>query len=118
MTFLKPRYWATCAFVWALVSASGSATAARRYGAVLPDEARQVGTDRFVSQQDYQRTLRWFRRVYGQSDGVFFRPLHGSPEVRGVFIQNIRPGRGWDGINLYEARSRVQFVVLPATRKP
>jgi hypothetical protein len=90
------------------------ARAERLHGAVLPREVRPAGSNRFASAQTYPRTLRWFRRTYGRSEGIFFRPLRGSPKVQGVFIQNLRPGRAWDGINLYEAEGTVHIYVLPA----
>jgi hypothetical protein len=52
--------------------------------------------------------------VYGKSEGIVMRPLPTNPEVDGWFVQNLRPGRTWDGINVYRAEGTIHIVVLPA----
>lgn len=83
------------------------------HGASLPRELTPVSENRFRSQLDLRRTIRFFRRVYGQSDGVFIQNIRGDPRVDGVHVRNIRPGRQWDAVNVYEAKGTVHVVVLP-----
>jgi len=97
-----------------LVGWARPAAAEKAYGASLPEPIRQVEKGRFHALQGWQRTEKWFRRVYGRSEGIVFRPLEATPEVEGWFIQNLRPGRTWDGIHLYRTEDTVHVFVLPA----
>jgi hypothetical protein len=97
----------------ALVSWARPALAEKAYGAPLPDKVRQVEKGRFHSLQNWERTERWFRRVYGRSEGIVFRRLETTPKVEGWFIQNLRPGRMWDGIHVYRTDGTIHIFVLP-----
>jgi len=90
------------------------ARAEKAFGAPLPEQVRPVETGRFHSQMNWERTERWFRRLYGSSDGIIFRRLETAPEVEGWYIQNLRPGRPWDGIHVYRTEETIHIVVLPA----
>jgi len=95
-------------------SSARVARAAKAFGAPLPDKVRQVEEGRFHSLQNWDRTVRWFRRVYGRSEGIVLRPLETTPEVEGWFVQNLRPGRTWDGIHVYRTEGTIHLFVLPA----
>ncbi|MEM1024403.1 MAG: hypothetical protein AAGD10_11820 [Myxococcota bacterium] len=98
---------------WALFAPS-TAGAVSFSGASLPEKVRPAGEDgRYRSLESYDRTLRWFRRVYGRSEGLFFQPIRGAAGVDGVHIHNLRAGRRWDTINVYEAKKVVHILVLP-----
>jgi len=97
-----------------LLWAPGTAEAASYSGASLPDKVRPAaGEGRYRSLDSLDRTLRWFRRVYGRSEGLFFQPIRGAAGVDGYHIHNLRAGRRWDAINVYEAKNTVHVVVLP-----
>lgn len=100
--------------LWAVSASSRDAFAEKAYGAPLPEQVRQVEKGRFHSLQNWDRTERWFRRVYGRSEGIVFRRLETTPEVDGWFVQNLRPGRTWDGIHVYRTDGTIHIFVLPA----
>jgi len=98
----------------ALLAGPGLARGASYSGASLPDKTRPAaGEGRYRSLESLDRTIRWFRRVYGRSEGLFFQPIRGAADVEGVHVHNLRAGRRWDTINVYEAKNVVHVVVLP-----
>ncbi len=88
------------------------AAAAKVYGAVILDESRKIEPGRYRSMKSYERTLRYFRSVYGRTKGVVFRPMKTTPKVKGVHIANLRSKRTWDGINVYEVRDKTFIYVI------
>lgn len=101
----------------AIVSSGPSvAWAERVYGITLPPDARRIDEDRYRATQNYNRTIRYFSRLFGRSRGLIWQPIRGSAEVRGVHIINHRPGRQWDALNIYETDDKVYiYVVTPKT---
>lgn len=93
------------------------AEAAKSRGATLPEQVRREGPGRYRSLQSWDKTVRWFRRVYAGSDGLVWRRLQTPPHVEGFYIQNLRPGRNFDGINVYRAtrgkHEGVHIYVVP-----
>lgn len=108
--------WGALIFVALFAGSAGprTARAEKAFGAPLPDPVRQVERGRFHSLQNWERTERWFRRVYGRSEGVVLRPLETTPAVDGWFVQNLRPGRTWDGIHVYRTEGTIHIYVLPS----
>jgi hypothetical protein len=102
----------SCFVLCGLMAASNIARADKVYGAVLLNEARKIGPGRYQSMKDYQRTLRFFRKVHGRVPGVVIRRMNTTPKVKGVHISNLRPGRTWDGINIYETGRKVFIYVI------
>ncbi|HJL41423.1 MAG TPA: hypothetical protein RMG48_08960 [Myxococcales bacterium LLY-WYZ-16_1] len=101
----------------ALALQPGSARGARVMGAALPDQVERVGPGRFRSLKSWDRTLRWFRRVYGDSEGLVWRRVDGKPAVEAFYLQNLRRGRTWDGIHVYRVargpHEGIHIFVLP-----
>ena len=62
-------------FGLAVLAAPRPAMAEKVYGAVILDEARKVGTGRYQSLKNWDRTLRFFRNVYGRTKGVVTRRI-------------------------------------------
>ncbi len=89
------------------------ASAERAYGASLPEQVRPVEPGRFQSTQKWARTERWFRRVYGRSEGIIWLPLPHTSKVEGFSLRNVRAGRTWDALNVYRAEGSIHIVVLP-----
>lgn len=98
----------------AALAVPAPALAEKVYGAVIVDGARRIEPGRYRSPQDYERTLRFFRRVYGRSEGIVFTRMKTTPKVKGTHIANLRDKRTWDGINVYEVRDKVFIYVLKA----
>lgn len=95
------------------------AQAARVVGAALPEQVTRIGETRFRSLQNWERTVRWFRRVYGDSEGVVWRRLETPPQVEAFMVENLRRGRSWDAIHVYRAlrgpHEGVHIFVAPAS---
>ena len=81
----------------------------------MPPTAKQISEDRFRDSNTYTKTVRYFSRKYGRSRGIIWRPIRGSPRVKGVHIINNRTRRQWDGINIYETGNKVYIYVVKAT---
>ena len=85
---------------------------------MLPPDMTQIGEDRYRSGKNYDRTLRHFRRTIGRR-GLIWRPIRGSADVKGVHIINMREGRQWDAMNIYESRGKVYlYFVRPPDAEP
>lgn len=93
-----------------------TAAAATVSGASIPPEVSRVGRGRYRSKRDWDRTLRFFRGVYGRKQGIIWKRLDTPPRVKAIHIANTRARRRWDGINIYESEGKVTIVVLPAER--
>lgn len=111
------------ALAMGLGMASAPAAEARTvHGAQLPEPLAPIPGDetgtRFVVPTSLDRALRWLRRTYRRSEGVVIRRLRAPLRVEVYVIQNLRPNRTWDAINLYEdgASRTVYLTVLPTRR--
>ena len=107
-----------CTFAMVL-SFSVPAQARDVFGATIPDPAEPIGDEadgRFILSKRYKRALQELRRRYGNSKGIIIRRVASSRQVTAVYVQNTRPNRTWDGINLYEdlTQRRVYISVLRA----
>jgi hypothetical protein len=90
------------------------ASAATVHGAQLMDGAVKVDEDRYRSTQDWEKTLRFYRGIYGKVQGVLWRSVASTPKVKAVHIANLRKGQSWEGINVYETGGQVFIYVLRA----
>lgn len=93
---------------------SGRAEAKKVHGATILDEVRSAGDGYLRSTRDWDRTIRFFRGVYGRARGIVWRNLETPPKVKAIYIENTRAKRKWDGINIYHHNNRTFIHVLPA----
>lgn len=95
-----------------LALAPAPAWAIKVYGAVVLDEAKKVSEGRYESGRDWDKTVTYFRTVYGKEKGIVWQRLETTPKVSGYHLANTLADRTWDGINLYHAEGKVIIVVL------
>lgn len=112
------------ACAWLLASALGlggliahQAEAAPVHGAALIEGAIKIEEDRFKSPQDWDKTIRFFRTVYGKQPGIVWRSVASTPKVKAIHIANTRRGATWEGINIYETGGEVFIFILKAEAK-
>lgn len=98
----------------ALFLFAASAGAETLHGALLAEGASKVGENRYVAQKDWDKTVGFYRRLYAPGTGYVWRSLPSTPQVKAVNIENLKPDRKWDGINVYETRGKVYIYVIPA----
>jgi hypothetical protein len=84
-------------------------------GAQLPDEARKVAELRYRTSKDWDDTLKYFKNVYPK-DKFPRRDIIAQPGIRAVHITN-PGGKGWEGINIYQANEEVRIFVVPTESK-
>ena len=84
------------------------------HGAQLIETAVTVDEDRYKSPQDWEKTLRFFRGIYGKQPGIVWRSVASTPKVKAIHIANIRRGQSWEGINIYETGGEVFIYVSKA----
>jgi hypothetical protein len=94
-----------------LMLAPGLAAALTVAGATLPDDAKQIGENRYRLHKDFEETLKYYRTVY--SARFTRRPIADQPGVKAIHIQNpdAKPGQ-WEGLNVYELKGQVRVFVL------
>ena len=103
----------TLALVLGLASLSpASVNAAGAHGVVVPEGSKSVGKARFRSAKDWDRTLRFFRSVFRREKFVVFQTLSSPPGVKAVYIENTKPKRSWDCINVYQSKNKVFIYIL------
>lgn len=108
------------ACAWWLASAltlgifATSAEAAAVHGAAVIEGAVRVDEDRFKSPQDWDKTIRFYRSVYGKQPGIVWRSIASTPKVKAIHIANTRRGGSWEGINIYQSGSDVFIFVIKA----
>ncbi len=98
----------------AAVGSAAPALAATVHGAAVIDGAVRVDEDRFKSPQDWDKTIRFFRSVYGKQPGIVWRSIASTPKVKAIHIANTRRGGTWEGINIYQAGGDVFIFVIKA----
>lgn len=90
------------------------AWAATVHGAAVIEGAVKVDEDRFKSPQDWDKTIRFFRSVYGRQPGIVWRSIASTPKVKAIHIANTRRGQSWEGINIYQTEGEVFIFVIKA----
>ena len=107
--FYKPRSaWAVAAAVLCIAGVAGAET---MDGVQLPDKASKVGERRYRVPQDWENTLKYFKTVYPTATYPR-RSIVNQPGVKAVHITN-PGGKGWEGLNVYEANDEVRVYVVP-----
>ena len=102
--------------VGTLLGQPSTASAERIYGAVVMDGARPLKEKgRYRSVKDWDRTTRFYRRVYGSKKGYVWREIATTPRVRAVHLENTNKRRTWDGINIYQSRGKVYMYYLKSS---
>lgn len=99
------------------VFAGGSARAAgaiKVHGAAVDDGAKKVGENRYKSGEDWEKTIRFYRNVYGGKAGIVWSTIDTPPKVKAIHIANTLPKRTWEGINIYEVNGDIFIYVIPA----
>ena len=91
--------------------------AERVAGALLPDQARRIETNRYHIAKGYEDTLKFFRTVYPPAKYPR-KPVVNQPGIKAVHIENpeARPG-SWDGLNVYELMGETRVFVLVTPEK-
>jgi hypothetical protein len=79
-------------------------------GASLPDNARPVGEHRYKSVNDWEGTLKFYKKIYAPGS---WRQVINQPGVRAIHIPNTSGKGDWLGLNVYEANEEVRIYVVP-----
>lgn len=98
------------AVVMLLLSWSSLALAESDLGATLPEYARQVGEHRYKAPQDWEGTLKFYKKVYAPST---WRNVINQPGVKAIHIPNPSGKGEWLGLNIYEANEEIRIYVVP-----
>ena len=111
----KPRSaWAAVAA--AVLVLAGVARAELLDGVQLPDKSSKVGERRYRVPQDWENTLKYFKTVYPTATYPR-RSIVNQPGVKAIHITN-PSGKGWAGLNVYEANEEVRVYVVPPEGVP
>ncbi len=100
-----------------LAAASPAVASIKVHGAIMDDEYKKVGEDRFRSKEDWEKTVRFFRSAYGGKPGYVWFTIDTPPKVKAIHIENTHPGRTWEGINIYETNREIFVYVIRAEGK-
>lgn len=94
-----------------VVALASTGVSAEQVGGVnLPDGAAKVGEDRYKSRDDFKGTMKHYQSVY--PPGSFPRKvIVNQPGIKAVHISN-PSGKGWEGLNIYEANDEVRIYVV------
>ncbi len=96
--------------------ASAGVHAENMGGVNLPDEAVKVGENRYRVKGDFKGTLKHYQAAY--PPGAYpRRHIVNQPGVKAVHIVN-PSGKGFEGINIYEANDEVRIYVVRSTPEP
>jgi len=106
---------------WAVVATTvlmlgGVARAELLDGVQLPDKSSKVGERRYRVPQDWENTLKYFKTVYSTATYPR-RSIVNQPGVKAIHIAN-PGGKGWAGLNVYEANEEVRVYVVPPEGVP
>ena len=113
--FYKPRSaWAVATAL--VLMTGGLARAELLDGVQLPDKASKVGERRYRCPQDWEATLKYFKTVYPTATHPR-RSIVNQPGVKAIHITN-PSGKGWAGLNEYEANDEVRVYVVPPEGVP
>ncbi len=113
--FYKPRSaWAVATAL--VLMTGGVARAELLDGVQLPDKASKVGERRYRCPQDWESTVKYFKTVYPTATYPR-RTIVNQPGVKAIHIAN-PSGKGWAGLNVYEANDEVRVYVVPPEGVP
>jgi len=91
---------------------AGAARADSVLGCQLPDSARKVAELRYHVSEDWERIWKFYSQTY-PSKNYPWREIIRQPGIRARHIVN-PSGKGWEGINVYEANDEIRLYVVPA----
>ena len=94
------------------VFVSGVAHAETVLGVQLPDSARKVAELRYRVSEDWERINKFFKEHYSSSSYPR-KHIVNQPGVKAFHIVN-PSGKGWEGINVYEANDEIRLFIVPA----
>lgn len=80
-------------------------------GAVLPMYARKVAELRYRVSEDWENINKFYNREY-PSKSFPRKNIVNQPGVKAFHIVN-PSGKGWEGINVYEANDEIRVYVVP-----
>jgi hypothetical protein len=111
----RVRWTAIALLAASLAFAAVEAEAASKvHGAALDDNAKKVGENRYKSAEDWEKTIRFYRGVYGGKAGIVWSTIDTPPKVKAIHIANTLPKRTWEGINIYEVGGDIFIFVIQA----
>jgi hypothetical protein len=82
-------------------------------GAVLPQYAHKVAELRYRVNEDWENIIKFYSREYPKKNYAW-KNIVNQPGVKAFHIVN-PSGRGWEGINVYEANDEVRVYVVPVS---
>lgn len=85
-------------------------------GVQLPNGVKEVGENRYRTNEDFEATLKYFRTVYPPAQYPR-KAIVNQPGVKAVHISNPSK-KHFEGINIYEAEQEVRIFIIPAKAPP
>jgi hypothetical protein len=82
----------------------------RVFGAALPMYARKVAENRYRVAEDWDNIRKFYSREY-PTKNFPWKHICNQPGIRAFHIQN-PSGKGWEGINVYEANDEIRVFVV------
>jgi hypothetical protein len=107
------RWLVSAAALAALGAVAPSAWAEVQEGAQLPENSRKVGEHRYRSPLSYEDTKKYYKFAYPEAT-FQRRTIADQPGVRAFHIA-LPPGKGLEGLNIYESNEEVRVFVVPET---
>ena len=95
-----------------VVLLGGAARAESVLGCQLPESARKVAELRYRVSEDWERIRKFYSQTYPSKTHPW-KHIVNQPGVKGFHIVN-PSGKGWEGINVYEANDEIRVFVVPA----
>jgi hypothetical protein len=81
-------------------------------GAPLPDSATKVAEYRYRSAESFDETIKTLKKIYDEKKFPR-KSIINQPGIKALHISN-PSGRGYEGLNIYEANDEVRIYVIPA----
>jgi hypothetical protein len=83
----------------------------RVLGAAIPMYARKVAELRYRVSEDWENIRKFYNREYPQKSYPW-KNIVNQPGVKAFHIVN-PSGKGWEGINVYEANDEIRVYIVP-----
>lgn len=80
-------------------------------GAVLPDTAQKVAELRYRIRGTMEDAMKFYKNVYPPQTYPR-KNIANQPGVKAIHLANPN-GKGWEGLNIYEANDEVRIYVVP-----
>lgn len=84
----------------------------RVLGAVLPANARKVAELRYRVTENWENIHKFYNTIYPRKNFPWKNVVN-QPGVKAFHIVN-PSGKGWEGLNVYEANDEIRVYVVPA----